>query len=73
VSAALSAFFVLGDLYLILTFKLGQDFCKMHLTAKFHHPTFNRSEVNDLTNKLTNKQTPLKTPTSLCYATPVGN
>ena len=25
----------------------------MHLTAKFHHPTFNRSEVILLTNKQT--------------------
>ena len=41
----------------------------MHLTAKFHHPTFNRSEVIVLTNK----QTPLKTSTLLRYATPVGN
>ena len=24
-------------------FELGRDFCTMHLTAKFHHPTFNRS------------------------------
>jgi len=50
----------------------------MHLIAKFHHPTFNRSEVIVLTNKLTNKQinkhkqTPLKASTSLRYATPVG-
>jgi len=40
----------------------------MHLTAKFHHPTFNRSEVIVLTDKQTNwqtdKQTPLKTPRS---------
>jgi len=35
--------------------------------TKFHHPTFNRSEVIVLTNK----QTPLKTSTSLRYATPV--
>jgi len=45
----------------------------MHLTAEFHHPTFNRSQVIVLTNKLTNKQTPLKTFTSLRYATLVGN
>jgi len=48
----------------------------MHLTAKFHHHTFNRSEVivltNKVTNKQTNKQTPLKTSTSLHYAMPVG-
>jgi len=50
---------------LTLTFKFGRYFCTMHLTAKFHRPTFNRSEVIVLTNKqtdkLTNKQTPLKT------------
>jgi len=55
----------------------GEIFFTMHLTAKFHHPTFNRSEVIVLTNKQTNwqtnKQTPLKTSTSLHYATPVGN
>jgi len=28
---------------LIPTFELGQDFCTMHLTAKLHHATFNRS------------------------------
>ena len=28
----------------------------MHLTAKFHHPMFNRSEVIMMTNKSTNKQ-----------------
>jgi len=44
----------------------------MHVTAKFHHPTFNHSEVIVLTNKQTNKHTPLKTSTSLCYAMPVG-
>jgi len=39
-------------------FELGRDFSTMHLTAKFHHPTFNRSKVIVLTtNKLTNKQT----------------
>jgi len=43
-----------------------------HLTAKFHHPTFNRSEVIVLTNKLTNKHMQLKTSTSLRYAMPVG-
>jgi len=45
----------------------------MHLTAKFHHPTFSRSEVIVRTNKHTDKQTPLKTSTALHYATPVGN
>jgi len=55
------------------SFELGRNFGTLHLTAKFYHPTFNRSEVIMLTNKLTNRQTPLKTPTSLRYATPVGN
>jgi len=41
----------------------------MHLTAKLHHPTFNRSEVIVLPNK----QTPLKTSTSLRFATPMGS
>jgi len=46
----------------------------VHLTAKFHHPTFNRSEhAHKQTDKHTaNEQTPLKTYTSLRYATPVG-
>jgi len=44
----------------------------MHVTAKFHHPTFNHSEVTVLINKQTDKQTLLKTSTSLHYATPVG-
>ena len=47
------------------SFELGRNFGTLHLTAKFYHPTFNRSEVIMLTNKLTNRQTPLKTPTSL--------
>ena len=34
-------------------FELGRDFCTVHLSAKFHHPTFNRSEVIVLTNKQT--------------------
>jgi len=29
----------------------------MHLTAKFHHPTFNHSEVIVLTDRQTDKQT----------------
>jgi len=33
-------------------FELGRDFSTVHLIAKFHHPTFNRSEV-----KRTDKQT----------------
>jgi len=44
----------------------------MQLTAKFHRPTFNHSEVIMRTNWLTNKQMPLKTATSLRYATPVS-
>jgi len=47
-------------------------FCAVHLTAKFHRPMFNRSEVIVLTAKLANKQAPLKTSTSLRNATPVG-
>jgi len=39
---------------LTLTFELGQDFCTVHLTAKFHHPTCNCSEVIMLTNRQTN-------------------
>ena len=38
-------------------FELGRDFCIVYLAAKFHLPTFNRSEVILLTNKQTNKQT----------------
>jgi len=60
VSAALSAFFVPGDLDLwplIVTFELGRDFCTTRLTAEFHRPTFNRSEVIVRRNKLTNWQT----------------
>jgi len=67
-------FFVPGDLDcwpLTFTFELGQHFCTMQLTTKFHHPMFNHSEIIVLTNKLTNKQTLLKTSTSLRYATPV--
>ena len=48
-------------------FELGQDFCTVHLTVKFHRPTFNHSEVIVLANK----QPMLKTSTSLCYTTPV--
>jgi len=56
-------------------FELGWNFRTMRLTAKLHHPTFNRSEVIVLTNKLTNTQTNRrrwKTSTSLRYAAPVG-
>jgi len=48
-------FIVLGDLWpLTLTFELGRDFCTMHLTTKFHHPTFSRSEVIVRTNRQIN-------------------
>jgi len=43
----------------------------MHLTAKFHRPMFNRSEVIMLTNKLTKKQTEATENIDLallCYA-----
>jgi len=30
-------------------FKLGRDFCTMHLDTKFNNPMFNRLEVNVLT------------------------
>jgi len=36
-------------------FELGQNFCTMHLTAKFHYPIFNHSEVIMLKNKQTNR------------------
>jgi len=68
-----------GDLDLwplTLTFELGRDFCTLHLTAKFHHSKFNRSEAivrtaNKQTDKQTNKQTDAaenihRAP--LCYA-----
>jgi len=39
-------------------FEFERNFCTMHLTAKFHHPTFNRSESEViLRTKLTNFQT----------------
>jgi len=49
------------------TFKLGGDFCTLHLPRKFHHPTFTHSEVIVLTNKQTHKQSPLKTFNTLRY------
>jgi len=52
---------------LTLTFDVGQDFCTVHLTAKFRHPVINRSEIIVLTNKETDKQTPLKSSTSLQF------
>ena len=54
-----SSFFVPSDLELrplTLTLELGRDFCTMHLTAKFHYPMFNHSEVNRV-DKQTNWQT----------------
>jgi len=42
---------------LTLTFERGRDFCTMHLTAKFHHPTLSCSEVIVRTNKHNDKQT----------------
>jgi len=54
-------------------FELGQDICTVHLTAKFHLPTFNRSEVIMRTNKLTNKDAAENIDLApLCYR-PVGN
>ena len=38
-------------------FELRRDFCTMHLTTKFHHPTLNCLEVIMLTNKQTNNYT----------------
>jgi len=43
----------------------------MHVTAKFHHPAFNRSEVIVLTNRPTDKQTDAAENirlAPLCYA-----
>ena len=39
-----------------LKFKVGQDFCSVHLPTKFNHPMFNHSEVIVLINKLTHPQ-----------------
>jgi len=61
-NAAISFFCPRWPWPLTLTFKFRQNFCTMHLTAKFHHSTFNRSEVMMLTNKQTDKQSPLKHP-----------
>jgi len=45
----------------------------VHLTAKFHHPTLNRSEVIVLTNRQSDKQTDAaENIISLRYATPVA-
>ena len=54
-------------------FELGRNLCTMHLTAKFHHPTFklNRSEVTTLTNKQTDAADNIHFA-PLCHM-PVGN
>jgi len=59
-----------------LQFKLGRDFCTMHLPTKFHQPMFNYLQVIVMPNKHVNKQSSRfrkKTSTVLCYATPVEN
>jgi len=70
-------FLFLVTLTFDLDIRLRQDFGTMYLTAKFHHPTFDHSEVIVRTNKhidkLTNKRMPLKTSTSLSNAMLVGN
>jgi len=53
-----------------LKFETGRDFCTMHLTTKFHHPTFNSSEDIVLTNKQTQKDT-AENIHLLLYATPM--
>jgi len=62
----LSIFFVFWPRWpwpLTLIFELGENFLTMHLTANFHHPMFNRSEVIVRTNKQSDKQkTPRKHP-----------
>jgi len=42
-----------------LKFKLGRDFCTMHLPTKFHRPMFSHLELTSimLTNKRTNTYT----------------
>jgi len=52
-------------------FELGRNFCTMHLTAKFRHPTFNRSEVIVLTNKQTDAAENIHLA-PLCYAGEAG-
>jgi len=54
-------------------FKLGQDFCTMHLPPKSHHLVFTYLEVIVLTNKHTNKKMPPKTSSALRYGTTLGN
>jgi len=58
-----------GDLDLwplIPKFKLRRDFCTMHLTAKFHHPTFNRLEFIVPTHWMTKNRCCWKHPP--CFA-----
>jgi len=53
------SFFDPGDLDLwplTLTYEFWQDLCTVHLTAKFHHPTFSRLEAIVRTNTLTNRR-----------------
>jgi len=65
-NAALCCSFVPSDLDLWPWHSNLGEFGTTHLTAKFHHPTFNRSEVIVLTNKQTDaiENTHL---TPLCY------
>jgi len=56
-------------------FEIGRDFYTEHLTAKFRHPMFNRSEVILLTNRQIDRQTDRQADAaenihlaSLCYA-----
>lgn len=54
-----------------LKFKLGRDFCTMHLPTKFHHPMFNHSEFIVLRNKNIHRQTDFVKDIHLallCYA-----
>jgi len=55
-----------------MKFELGLDFLTVHLSPKFHHSMFTRSQVT-CSQTHTNKETLLKTSSALCYmyATPV--
>ena len=72
-------FFVLGDLDLWpLTPNSNSGETFVHITAKFHHPMFNRSEVIVRTNWHSDKQTNRRRwrqwhRYSLRYITPMGN
>ena len=48
-------------------FELERDVCTVHLTAKFRHPIFNRSEVIVLKNKQTDAAENIHLA-PLCYA-----